>query len=1337
VECFLDQLGKSGIDAAVCDGVLYLCPICLQQRLVAARLEPVGAPTKAVVDALLWLLGGVSLTERLRSARASALAHKPSADVAIAVLLEYVAKLHAVAEASRLLEGCAYTNVHGGLVALMVAEHLRGSCPRIVPACAVLREFQQSTGYELGAKAVRCLQMQRAIDVARAASTSRARGKLIAELASNFDTDALESLLQRFLSIDACNALQLDLNELISEGDEGDNETEVDAKGGGGLDLSHRRDRLRRLAESLIGPLLRLRWIGNQEACPEAKKLHRRLSRFLEIPARAAAFRSGLFREGSMRPLDADLAQRAPLLREHARQLAATHTIMVIEDNAPLVEISAAGAGETVNANMSHWTATGWIPCDPAGATLGDGHTLSTAVGVYIATAGPLLGVAFPSVRAGARSSSHPGLCLDARFARAGDATCRWGMSDGTLARLLHPRDGLCSALMNGEGLSMRTHVPVKAQIGHLIKMKVLQLDSNATHVYGNLNHTSAAVLPLHVWSFLERAEGTDVGAYVEGAREGVRAHAHRYYGAMWTEDGSSMRMASLRIGAPQPVNSLAADDQWALALFLSQGTGQLSRGRYTDCGELGDSQRPLLQVDLGTTSVLDGCVLREMKAVAQGAFRSEAEAHAHVRALRMVHALNDPVRPQMHNQFSLLKSLLVRRWKNGSVDPERTMQGFTKFQPSKEGQGFRNKKELMARRAQSYLNVQQLRFRIFEAAAYGDRVAHAADGSLDREDYYSRFMAMVHASSGPDANGLVDEEMSDMNHEIFDVAVPFLMEIDMTRGGITEVPPMMCAYWLAWAQETNCPRIFRHMVEQLGRPLLRSAQRNAYVLHNTAPSQTGRPNSGQEVDCLQELIVLIVQRYKLKTSGKGEEAKQLIERMNVLASNLDLPLEVIPYLETEWAGMMRKTYESRAMRRSAAIDVMTWHYLRSFGVRDPYRRIASGADGEVARWELSTKLLLNEASEAVLSASCFFYIDPEGGPLRLLAPSGLLDAAAVPNSNSVDKPPPLVEFETGRKPLFGAELVGLCFGFDGRWRSRNGVGVGELRVPHGVPSEKRPPAQPGLAPSSLSALELRPLTSDEPMSNKEYLQIIWNTGALRPASRSLSDTSQLQHVLPPRALLLSLDGEDATSVASDQLKHKLLETLRMGKPFIVAPAISLQQASAQAFDASYKIFISGVVASRTPSGNRRYSPEVWSQTTAAERVCTQDKPAKPAAATGKSQRLRLYLYSKDAKLDAPSGGERRVRASSRSGIEQTVDHLVEAAKATDPALAVKEATEAGEIELLLKHTRGVHLLSSQQSSGRLPKAPGAKNTTDKGLRQLRNARTATQSRGRAQMIQS
>jgi len=43
------------------------------------------------------------LTDRLREARASALVHEPTADVATAVLLEYVAKLRAVAEASQLL----------------------------------------------------------------------------------------------------------------------------------------------------------------------------------------------------------------------------------------------------------------------------------------------------------------------------------------------------------------------------------------------------------------------------------------------------------------------------------------------------------------------------------------------------------------------------------------------------------------------------------------------------------------------------------------------------------------------------------------------------------------------------------------------------------------------------------------------------------------------------------------------------------------------------------------------------------------------------------------------------------------------------------------------------------------------------------------------------------------------------------------------------------------------------------------------------------------------------------------------------------------------------------
>ena len=104
--------------------------------------------------------------------------------------------------------------------------------------------------------------------------------------------------------------------------------------------------------------------------------------------------------------------------------------------------------------------------------------------------------------------------------------------------------------------------------------------------------------------------------------------------------------------------------------------------------------------------------------------------------ALRLVHALHDPLRPQMHNQFKIVARLLERRWKNGSIDTERTMNGFTKFKPSKEGQGWKEKKELVLRRALAYLSVLQLRLHVFEAYEYLEP-AYAADGvTIDRDKF-------------------------------------------------------------------------------------------------------------------------------------------------------------------------------------------------------------------------------------------------------------------------------------------------------------------------------------------------------------------------------------------------------------------------------------------------------------------------------------------------------------------------------------------------------------------------------------------------------------------------
>ena len=123
---------------------------------------------------------------------------------------------------------------------------------------------------------------------------------------------------------------------------------------------------------------------------------------------------------------------------------------------------------------------------------------------------------------------------------------------------------------------------------------------------------------------------------------------------------------------------------------------------------------------------------------------------------------------------------------------------------PGSEGQGFQTKKELVGRRTQAFHNVMQRIFRIYKREAYGDRVTINADGSLDRDDYDDRFLDMIRSLAAPDATGRVDEELADMIHEVYDLNVPLLLEVLMTRKSIAEVGPMMCAYWQAWAQAVS-----------------------------------------------------------------------------------------------------------------------------------------------------------------------------------------------------------------------------------------------------------------------------------------------------------------------------------------------------------------------------------------------------------------------------------------------------------------------------------------------------------------------------------------------------
>ena len=460
-------------------------------------------------------------------------------------------------------------------------------------------------------------------------AAARPSGRLTAVLTKHFNPSVASALVRRFVRNDVCNKLGLVLEELVHDGeDEPDGEEAVEsATSASGRLMAGARGRMRRLVES-VWPLCDMRCVGSQEAMPEYKKLFRRVSRYLDVPERSVNLMSGLRRQGSARPLAADLQQRALLLREQTRVLSETHTMMICEDNAPYYQVNAPGLGETVHASMSHWTAVGSVPLRAVTGTLGDGHRLSTAVGAFTATAGPLLGVTFSELRLGASSSSHPGLRLDvAEHARQSDPTCKWELEDGTLLRSLQ----LVPGHVNMAGVTMRTHVPVVAQWEHLKMQELLQLLSDLRYIHGNLDAYSGAVLPLHVWSFLVRKPEAPVGEYVEGPAKGLQAHSRQFYRGAWTNDCRALHKVQLRIEEPAPVNSLAADEQWGLALDLALRHGaHLSPGLWHLCGQSGDAQRPLLQADLGTYSVVLGLLKRQMQAVARGGF--DSEEHAKVR---------------------------------------------------------------------------------------------------------------------------------------------------------------------------------------------------------------------------------------------------------------------------------------------------------------------------------------------------------------------------------------------------------------------------------------------------------------------------------------------------------------------------------------------------------------------------------------------------------------------------------------------------------------------------------------------------------------------------------
>jgi hypothetical protein len=657
-------------------------------------------------------------------------------------------------------------------------------------------------------------------------------------------------------------------------------------------------------------------------------------------------------------------------------------------------------------------------------------------------------------------------------------------------------------------------------------------------------------------------------------------------------------------------------------------------------------------------------------------------------------------------------------------------MNGFTKFKPSKEGQGWKEKKELVLRRALAYLSVLQLRLHVFEAYEYLEP-AYAADGvTIDRDKFLKQFFKMVHDSN-------VDEELADMNHEIFDVVLPFLLEKRMTRNQITEVAPIAAAYWLPWCQETNCPRIFRHLVEQTHANTGRSAERNMYVLNNTAPSQTGTPATGVEVDQLQELIVLITQQVRLKKAGCNADADALLTRINATAANLDIMLETIPFLEREWAGLARSQARSRSMKRKEAVSQLAVLYTRHFAVADPLRRIASGEPGALERWELSVRLTLRPASTRVLKAKVWYSLEVAGGPLTLLCPTTLLELAAADSDGdtaAADRLPRTSIEPAGKKIVFGARLEGACFtprppgmkGGDQYRVSSQGVAAGEVAARHGQARVLAFQPMAALTIAALAGLKFELLVSNEMgASTERYIRLCWHSAAVM-ASRSSQAAQAVRSLLPNKLLVLSIAGTKMVKIDTAKREQVLFQALKEGVEIIVADAVSLEEALKQAYEMAHPILLSGMPASKSPTGTPRYSAKVFTQTTPEQRRCMHGQPRPPPATTGEPQPLRLYLYKQTMTADAPQGGARRVVADKISGLEQAnaLASSQQAAAAAvaggvvTPEMVATQHAEEARHKLLLQHTRGTHLLSAARARGvGLGKLHGRPNTADRGER--------------------
>lgn len=679
---------------------------------------------------------------------------------------------------------------------------------------------------------------------------------------------------------------------------------------------------------------------------------------------------------------------------------------------------------------------------------------------------------------------------------------------------------------------------------------------------------------------------------------------------------------------------------------------------------------------------------------------------------------VSDNLHAQLHNGMAIVKMILEPHWYVASLVVIKVTLKMSSCQPSKEGQAYRAKKRLLrlCNRAFQYVLVRRMHTqpppswysrppivgsRVARAAAWIDHVRRSTTGdALDEAHYEAVHAEMVEASNA-------DGELKVLNHLYLDLCIPLALEQRARAHGFGELQLLLRKFWLAPLQQSGKRGAF-HVIHSLCRQIFgytgRSARRNFLALLNASPSLTGVFGKSTELDALQELYVLLVKVYMV-----DPKSKQLLNILNTVAANLDIPLTTIPYLQRVWGRKLDRS--DRRWRRSShgggeklAVRELSRLMLRCYLPIDRLRSAHSGELGEYGRMVQCRTLTLRPVPADLLQLKLFHYITVGGGPLAISNVDALCDAAGGLVDGSLLQ---------SLKPL--SELLGLVFSplkkSDGELRADATTGeiLGYARVPYGEPEVLRFTSaflRTSVDTELLAGLQLLPVDGGS-MTRCSWM----GTASLNPALKFIRDA------LPDDALIISARGQPLPPDGDAQMRKSLLaEALRQPDAVLVARALSLQDVARAAQAAAPLVHLSGLPGRRLPSGGFATTPQRM-RVPVAQRHNVFGPTMPCAAQRGLPQDLTLYIYHPDAKAATPdAGGGRKIRESKIRGIERQYSWLEAAAGRadTDGTLGWHDAisNESVQAKRLLQQARSTLMVDDKEPT--MPK-PSGPRPADKG----------------------